>query len=249
MNYVTKAPSVGEIAARSLAAVRILEEHGIDYCCGGQRSVADVCSEKGIDSDVLLKQVQAAERNPTDAGRNWRAATLAELIDHILSTHHEYLRRELPLIENRLIAVLNAHSEAHGQLLRQLSVLFAGLKTELQVHMQKEESVLFPFVRAAEMSASAGRGLPHSPFGTVRNPIRMMEHEHDSAGDALAAMRRLTNNYELPEGACNTWRALYGGLAELESDLHLHIHLENNILFPRAIALELGTIPADAASH
>src|SRR5262249_55493110 len=153
-------------------------------------------------------------------------------------THHAYLRRELPLLDRGLAAVLTAHGLRYGKMLGPLAETFTTLRQELDVHMMKEERVLFPFIERAERSLAAGTPVETRPFGTFRNPIQMMEHEHDSVGRALSEARRLTSQYTLPTDACSTFRMLYAGLVELERDLHLHIHLENNILFPRALALE-----------
>jgi regulator of cell morphogenesis and NO signaling len=238
MTTITRTPTVGELASRSLAAVRILEEHGIDYCCQGRRSLDEACREKGIDPGALISEVSAAEASPDRSARDWTQAPLAELVEHILTAHHFYLRGELPLLERRLAAVLDAHQERHGEMLRALAAVFAALKAELESHMGKEEVILFPFVVRAERMVNSGLWSSPPPFGSVRNPILVMEHEHDSAGRALEKMRALTGGYAPPPEACNTWRALYDGLAALERDLHVHIHLENNILFPRALAME-----------
>jgi regulator of cell morphogenesis and NO signaling len=220
---------VGQIAAESLAAVRVFEDHGIDYCCGGAKPLQEACAERGLDASALLAEVDQAKQSAT-ADRDWSTAPAGELIQHILSTHHEYLRRELPRLAQRMDAVVKAHGDAHPRIVHPLAHTLAGLSAELEQHMRKEEMILFPFME---------RGGP-APFGSVANPIRVMEHEHDSAGQALAEMRRVTDGFTLPEGACNTFRALYAGLEELERDLHMHIHLENNILFPKALAAERG---------
>jgi regulator of cell morphogenesis and NO signaling len=230
--------TIGGLAARSLAAVGVLERHGIDYCCGGNRPVDDVCREKGIEAEALIAEVAAAETSRITEDRDWSKASLMDLIGHILSTHHVYLRRELPLLSQRLDAVNKAHAERHGEMLSRLSRIFSELREELESHMQKEEVVLFPFVERAEKEIVAGAQPVRPPFGAFQNPINVMEHEHQSAGNALAAMRQLTGQYELPADACNTFRALFDGLRDLERDLHIHIHLENNILFPRAVEME-----------
>jgi regulator of cell morphogenesis and NO signaling len=173
--------------------------------------------------------------------RDWNTAPLADLIGHIVSVHHEYLRRELPAVQARLDKVYRVYNDRYGPTLTGLPQVFAGLRAELEMHMRKEEMVLFPAIAAGEAAADAGLPLPRSPFGTVANPIRMMEAEHDSAGQALTRIREITSDYALPEHACVTYRALMSGLEELERDLHLHIHLENNILFPRAGKLEASS--------
>jgi regulator of cell morphogenesis and NO signaling len=234
----TTSLTVAQIAAGSLAAVRVFEKFGIDYCCGGKRPLADVCRDKGYNLQDVQSQLDAALAGTADQEKDWTEASLASLITHIVSTHHEYLRRELPAISVRLEKVYRVYNQRYGPTFIGLPEVFSDLRAELELHIQKEERMLFPAIAAYEAAASAGRPLPTSPFGSVANPIHMMEAEHESAGGALARIREITNNFEVPEYACVTYRALMSGLDELERDLHLHIHLENNILFPRAERLE-----------
>jgi regulator of cell morphogenesis and NO signaling len=229
--------TVADIAAGSLGAVRVFERLGIDYCCGGKRPLAEVCVERGLDPDAVQRELNAG--NPAAGGdRDWNTASLLDLVSHIVNTHHAYLKRELAPLSARLEKVYRVYNERYGPILTGLPEEFEGLRAELELHTAKEERILFPAIVAAEAAAQAWRPAPANPFGALRNPIRMMEAEHDAAGRALGAMRGITNNFEIPEYACNTYRALMVGLQELEQDLHLHIHLENNILFPRAIELE-----------
>ncbi|HEY1205503.1 MAG: iron-sulfur cluster repair di-iron protein [Bryobacteraceae bacterium] len=229
--------TVRDIAAANPAAVRVFEKYGIDYCCGGHRPLAEVCTERGIAADTVLAEVEAGSRGQAP-DRDWMTARLTELIGHIVSRHHRYLNTELPALEVRLAKVVEVHGAKHPEVLGPLHSVFASLKDELEAHLQKEEMVLFPAIEELEAASTAGRRPHLPPFGTVRNPIRMMEHEHDGAGQALRTMRDLTGGYQPPADACTTYPALYTGLEELEKDLHTHIHLENNILFPRAVALE-----------
>lgn len=233
---MTQRELVGEIAAHSLAAVRVFEDHGIDYCCGGQRPLEQACREKGLDPAVILAELDAARAEPS-AGRDWTGAKLRDLIEHILRTHHDYLKRELPRLSERMATVRRVYAERYPDLVNPLASLLAALRDELEMHLRKEEMILFPFVQRAEAAADAGQPPTPPPFGSFANPIAVMEDEHESAGRALAGMRELTNGYLAPADACNTFRALYAGLEELERDLHMHIHLENNVLFPRAMAM------------
>ncbi len=234
----TNLRTVGEIAAQSLTAVRVLESCGIDYCCGGNRSLEEACGQLRINPTDVRAKLEAADENPSVENRNWQQESLTQLAQHIVSTHHEYLKQEFPLLSGRLDAVRKAHAEKHGATLEKLAVVYQAMRDELVMHMRKEEMILFPFVELMDRAATNGSTAPVPPFGSVGNPIGMMEHEHEDAGKALAEIRRLTNNFVPPPDACITYRALYAGLQALEQDLHLHIHLENNILFPRAIALE-----------
>jgi regulator of cell morphogenesis and NO signaling len=238
-NKVQTTPlTVAEIAAGSLAAVRVFEKFGIDYCCGGKRPLADVCRDKGYNLDDVQSQLNVALAGTAQVDRDWNEASLTSLIAHIVATHHEYLLRELPSISVRLEKVYRVYNQRYGPTFIGLPEVFADLRAELELHMLKEERMLFPAIAAYEAVAIAGQPLPSSPFGSVASPIHMMEAEHESAGAALARIREITRNFEVPEYACVTYRALMGGLEELERDLHLHIHLENNILFPRAERLE-----------
>jgi regulator of cell morphogenesis and NO signaling len=230
--------TVAELAANSLAAVRVFEKFGIDYCCGGKRPLAEVCKEKGYDAQAIQRELDAAAGGAPAAERDWNTAPLKELAQHIVNTHHEYLRRELPAIQMRLDKVFRVYNQRYGPTLLGLPEVFAGLREELETHTRKEEMILFPAIGACEAAVQSGQPLPSLPFGTVANPIHVMEADHESAGQALAEIRKITRGFELPEYACVTYRALMSGLDELERDLHMHIHLENNILFPRAQELE-----------
>ncbi len=230
--------TVSEIAANSLGAVRVFEKFGIDYCCGGKRPLDEVCRSKGQDPEVVRRELAAALSGAAPGERDWSNAPLRELVEHIVATHHAYLRRELPAIEARLHKVYRVYNERYGPTLTGLPEVYAELRSELELHLQKEEMILFPSVVAYEEAVRSGQPLPRSPFGSVVHPIHMMEMEHESAGRALARIREITNDYKLPEYACVTYGALMSSLDELERDLHMHIHLENNILFPRAEQLE-----------
>lgn len=235
---LTETTTVAEMAASSLAAVRIFEKFGIDYCCGGRRPLAEVCLEKGYDAQAIQRELDAAVEGAPAAEADWSTSSLTELIRHVVGVHHEYLRRELPAIQTRLDKVYRVYNERYGPTLLGLPEVFAGLRAELEMHTRKEETILFPAIVACEAAAQSGQALPAAPFGPLANPIRMMEAEHESAGAALAEIRKITCDFQLPEYACVTYRALMSGLDELERDLHMHIHLENNILFPRAQKLE-----------
>ncbi len=230
--------TVAEIAARSLAAVRLFEQMGIDYCCGGHRPLDEACREKGVDPDHVRRELEAVLAGEQGQTRDWTSAPLHELVEHITQTHHEYLKKELPLLADRLAKVHRIYNERYGPTLVGLPEVYDGLRSELEMHMMKEERVLFPAIVAAEQMIDSHGVLPPLPFGSFANPVAMMMHEHDSAGQALAQIRVITGDFALPEYACNTYQALMKGLEELEKDLHLHIHLENNILFPRAIQME-----------
>ncbi len=232
---VSPATAVGDMVVCCPSAARVFEELDIDYCCHGKVSLADACAGRNLDPQAIISRIRAeqsrADSSPEE--QDWSTTSLTSLCDHIEQMHHEFLQRELPRLSALTQKIAAVHGEKHPELHKLASVV-VGLQEELQTHMFKEERVLFPAIRQLERSAN----LPQFPFGTVANPIRMMEHEHDSAGQALEQIRKLTNGFQAPDDACGIWRAALTGLQELEADLHRHIHKENNILFPRAAELE-----------
>lgn len=232
MNAMNPGVTVGQIVVDRPEAARVFESLGIDYCCGGRIPLSDACRNKGIALEKVADLLAADATRPAPAEIDWRAEPMTRLADHIEATHHEYLRRELPRLAGLIAKVVRAHGEKRPAFIA-LQQVFEAFSNELFEHMLKEERILFPMIRALEMDPESRRHPSHCGF--IGNPIRVMEHEHDSAGVALAHMRRLCENYLPPPDACNTWRALYAGLAELESDMHQHVHKENNILFPRAL--------------
>ena len=234
---MTTTKTLADVAAISLDAVRSLERHGLDYCCGGKQPFDEACLVKGLNPESVMQEIKRAQRAGAPE-RNWQTAPLGELAKHIVATHHEYLKLELPALGNRLDKVLAVHGARDPETLSRMAEVFVALRAEMEMHMHKEETILFPFIEKYGFAESQGSPMPPVPFGSIANPIAMMEREHVSAGGALVEIRAMTHDYQLPPYACSTVRALYEGLDALEADLHVHIHLENNILFPRAIALE-----------
>ncbi|MBI4906562.1 MAG: iron-sulfur cluster repair di-iron protein [Acidobacteria bacterium] len=234
---MTTTTTLAEVAALSLTAVRTLERHGLDYCCGGKQPFDEACLAKGLKPEAVLQEIEQAPGTGAPE-RNWQTAPLGELTKYIVATHHEYLKLELPVLGKRLEKVHAVHGARDPEALSRMVEVFGALRDEMDLHMHKEEAILFPFIERYGLAEAQGRPIPPVPFGSIAHPIAMMEREHVSAGDALSQLRVLTHDYQLPPYACDTVRALYKGLEALEADLHVHIHLENNILFPRAIALE-----------
>lgn len=220
---LTADTGVGALVTEYPLAARALDRHGIDFCCGGGRPLGEVCSEKGLEVAAVLAEIQrdvAAEPAPQV---RWDQEPLPALIEHILSYYHEPLKEELPRIEAMVRKVHRVHGEKDPERFQAILDTFLALADDLGQHMMKEEQILFPMILNDQGSMAGG-------------PITVMESEHENAGEMLRRLRRLTNDYELPDEACNTWRALWFGLAELERSLHEHIHLENNILHRRALA-------------
>jgi regulator of cell morphogenesis and NO signaling len=234
---ITPDTRVAEVAAQNPATIRIFQRFAIDFCCGGKRPLSEVCAEKHITFGELRTALDSAGE-PERSELPTADAKLTEMVRFIVDKYHADLRIELPRLAQMAAKVLDAHGARHPDVLPALEATLHGLREELEAHMMKEERVLFPYIERLETLATAGQRLPASPFGSIQAPSGMMEHEHESAGHALARLRELTGGYTPPADACNTFRGLYHGLAELEKALHEHIHLENNILFPQAARLE-----------
>ena len=222
--------NVADLVIANPATARVFERYGIDYCCRGQRPLADACAEAGVSEEAVRADVESLRSSPADQPA---PGDVGGLIGHIVSNHHTYLRRELPRLIELAAKVIAAHGEAHPQV-HTVGATVAELTADLLPHLAKEEKVLFPL--AIELLGA----IEPTSFrcGSVTNPISVMLTEHDRAGDLLAALRRQTDGYRPPADACPTWRALYAGLAELEADTHSHIHLENNLLFPKIADIE-----------
>jgi regulator of cell morphogenesis and NO signaling len=232
--------TVREFATEIPNATRIFEKLGIDYCCGGGKPLAAACLQAKIPvEDVLRSLEDAGAPSVTTAEKtvDFQGARLTDLIEHILAAHHGYVKQEVPRLQQLLAKVVAVHCASHPELAA-VQRTFAALSSELLSHMMKEEMVLFPYIEELEEAASQRRRAPQAPFGSISNPVRMMELEHESAGKALEEIRMLSGTYTPPESACFSYKTLYSALREFEADLHQHVHLENNILFPRAIELE-----------
>lgn len=234
---ITPDTRIAEVAAQNPATIRIFQRFAIDFCCGGKRPLSEVCAERHMTFGELRAALESAGE-PGGPEMPAPDASLTELVRFIVDKYHADLRGELPRLGQMVAKVIDAHGAKHPDVLPELGATFRELRAELEAHMVKEERVLFPYVERLETLDAEGRGLPDSPFGSIQAPIGMMEHEHETVAQALVRLRELTAGYAPPADACNTFRGLYHGLAELEKALHEHIHLENNVLFPRAARLE-----------
>jgi len=230
--------TIGEIVKENYQTAEIFKKYNIDFCCGGKATIDEVCSVNNISMDELTSALNKAESNSgSDTGKNFKDWEPDFLANYIINVHHKYVNENLPLLSEFTNKIANVHGERHPELL-QIAELFKEISSELQQHMMKEENILFSYIISLYSAFKNKSQISPSPFGTVRNPIRMMEMEHENAGSLLKQIRELSGNYKLPEDACNTYTVTYKKLDEFENDLHQHIHLENNILFPRAIELE-----------
>jgi regulator of cell morphogenesis and NO signaling len=228
-----KTSTLGDIVAHDFRAGAILDRYGLDYCCGGARSLAEGCVERGISLDLVVSDLEALD----NASREHLEDEPAVLVDYIVSRHHAYVRTSVPVIQEHLAKIVAVHGARHAEL-RLVHTEFSKVAKELLAHMVKEEQVLFPYIRALADAVRSDGPPPPDMFGTVQNPIRMMEIEHQEAGDGLASIRELTSGYQPPDDACGTYRLALEELEAFERDLHTHVHLENNVLFPKAVELE-----------
>ena len=236
MTTLNAQTTVGELVKKRPARARIFEHFQIDYCCGGKLALAEACAKRGLDPDSVLNQLQQADAEAEERDTTFvdaDAMGLSELADHIEQTHHAYLRGELPRLDQMTDKVLRVHGPKDPRL-ADVRRAFVALHTELISHMEKEERILFPMIRQLETATS----IPAFHCGSITDPIRQMEIEHEHAGDALKIMNEATDGYQPPEWACNTYRAMLDGLETLEKDMHQHVHKENNVLFPKAVKLE-----------
>ncbi|HEY0590189.1 MAG TPA: iron-sulfur cluster repair di-iron protein [Thermoanaerobaculia bacterium] len=229
--------TVGEIATEIPGAIRIFETWGIDYCCGGLTPVTDACMRAGKTVEDLATALASAAVPPEDLARDWSTETLAGIARFIIDAYHDYTREELETLLALAHKVRGVHGHRHEELAK-VYALVEALGVDMTPHMLKEEQVLFPYVDQLEVAEKTGGPAPTPFFGTVKNPIRMMMLEHDGVGDLLRQLREITGGYEPPADGCFSYRELFRRLAEFELKTHEHIHLENNVYFPSAVALE-----------
>lgn len=230
MTAISTTTTLGDVVTEAPGAARVFERHGLDYCCGGNQSVGEACQSAGIEADAVLQELAALEPAPVP---DWAGMAPAELVDHLEATHHVYLHEELGLLSELAAKVASVHGERHPELL-EVRRTYDELHAELAPHLMKEEQVLFPMIR----ELAAADAAPSFHCGSLQNPISVMLSEHDRAGELLEQLRSLTSDYALPDDACASYTSLYQRLAALEADTHMHVHKENNILFPAVIELE-----------
>jgi regulator of cell morphogenesis and NO signaling len=234
---ISSGMTVREVALQVPEATRLFEKLKIDYCCGGNRALGDACASAGVETADVLRMLDEVAQPTTGGTLNFQQLPLPELISHILDTHHVYTKEEMTRLESLFKKVISVHGENHPEL-KEAGKLFDQLCAELTPHMFKEERVLFPYIMTLARAAANNGDVPFAPFGTVNNPVRMMMLEHDTAGEILRELRKVTSDYTPPADGCISYQTLYQVLEAFEKDLHQHIHLENNILFPRSIELE-----------
>ena len=236
---INSSMTVREVAVELPQSTRLFEKLKLDYCCGGNRPLSEACASIGVEVGEVMGMLEAVSQAgaQSDSAPDFQRFPLAELIVHILDTHHVFTKQEMTRLEFLTKKVISAHGENHPEL-HKVGALFDTLCADLKPHMFKEEQILFPYIVALASANAEHSAAPFAPFGTVNNPIRKMMMEHDTAGEILRDLRAITSDYTTPEDGCISYRTLYEALEAFERDLHQHIHLENNILFPRTIELE-----------
>lgn len=231
--------SVREIVADYFRAAAVFERFGIDFCCGGLRTLAEACRDRKVSPvEVLNEMIEACERQNETVPRFTRWSVDA-LVAYIVRHHHAYVRRVLPSMVVHTRKVAASHGGGHPEL-EEIAAIFEEVAEEMTAHMMKEEEILFPYIEQLELARRLREPVPAAALGSVEKPIAMIEHEHEHAGLAMARIRELSRGYALPQGACTTYVACFRELEEFEQDLHVHVHLENNVLFPKAHALAAG---------
>ena len=235
----TPETTIREIVAADYRTAAVFQRHGLDFCCNGCRTIEQGCRDAGAEEDTLLRELDAVLNAPAGAGPRYATWDPPALVSYIVANHHGFVRQAIPALLTHTRKIAEVHGERHPEL-PHIARLFERVAAEMAGHMEKEERILFPFIVDLAAAAQRGDPIPRPPFGTVENPIRMMESEHRFVGDAMAEIRALTDGYRLPDKACTTYKVCFQELEAFEADLHAHVHLENNILFPKAVALEAG---------
>jgi regulator of cell morphogenesis and NO signaling len=233
-----KEKAVGEIVKDNFKAADVFSKHGIDFCCGGKIGLEQACNESGSDVSTVVSELNELENQVGAGNFDFDSWELSFLIDFIVNTHHNYIRKAIPEILPLAQKVAEVHGDIHPEVIK-INELFTALAEELMSHMEKEEQILFPIIKKLTDPSTTQEEIDNFHCGSVDGPISVMEAEHDNAGDILKEISKLSSGYTLPEGGCNTYRVLYGKLNEFENDLHRQIHLENNILFPKSLQLEV----------
>ncbi|MCF8244181.1 MAG: iron-sulfur cluster repair di-iron protein [Saprospiraceae bacterium] len=236
--------TIGEIVAQDYRTASVFQSHGIDFCCKGGRTIGEVCESKNLAAPELVQELQSATASSEAPAEDYRTWPLDLLADYVEKKHHRYVAAKMPELMQYLNKLCKVHGERHPELF-EIRDEFSHVNEELTAHMQKEEMILFPFIRRLATEKQPTR----PPFGTVENPINMMMHEHTVEGERLAKISELSSKYTSPADGCTTYRVAFAMLKEFEEDLHLHIHLENNIMFPRAIELEKQLVQFEVSAN
>jgi len=229
--------TIGDLVSKDFRKAEVFKKFGLDFCCGGKKTLTKACKEKGLDMVQIEKELKAVDETPAASSHDYNSWDLGFLAEYILNTHHKYVTEAIPVILEYTQKVARVHGDRHPEAI-EIANEFQIVAAELTSHMAKEEMMLFPYIKKLAAAQKNGTTVEPSEFGTIQNPIKMMEIEHEEVGNVMENINKLSNSYTPPQDACTTYRLSYAKLKEFEDDLHQHIHLENNILFPKAIALE-----------
>ncbi|MCM0080330.1 iron-sulfur cluster repair di-iron protein [Geomonas sp. Red32] len=233
---ITETVTVGEIVAKDFRTAGVFEKYGIDFCCGGNIAVAKLCHEKGIDARELGQELEKASAEPIERSHNYNAWELPFLADYIVNTHHAYLKESMATIEAYAAKIAQVHGERHPEVVK-IAEIFSKIAADMTLHLREEEEILFPAIKKLSDKRKAGAAPDSGDLESLRGTLTTVTHEHDEIGEAVHAIRDLSGNYRVPGDVCNTFMVTYQKLKEFEDDLHKHVHLENNILFPKAAKL------------
>lgn len=229
--------TIGEMVVRDYRKAQVFKRLGIDFCCGGKKTVEEVCKTKGLDVDRVKSELDSVSAEVEQTGNDYDNWKLDFLVDYIVNTHHEYVKANVPFITELANKVSSVHGQQHHEVLK-VAEIFNRLGKDLSLHLVKEETIVFPFIKELILDEKSGTKSQSPAFDSIQTPTQMMEVEHEQAGEDLAEIRAITDDYTLPLDACTSYRVLFEKLKQFENDLFNHVHLENNILFPKAIALE-----------
>jgi regulator of cell morphogenesis and NO signaling len=227
--------TLSQLVTENYQAAGVFEKYGLDFCCKGKRPLTEACREKSLSIDNVVKDLSAVFSVP-DTEREFNEMSLTELAEYIVRVHHSYVKQNMPQTLMYVLKVATKHGNRYPYM-QKVYELFAALTEEMQEHMVKEEKILFPRIKLLELNAA-----PQNPVAYITGPVEVMEHEHDHAGTIMQKIRLMTGNYKAPEDACTTFKLALASLQAFEADLHHHVHLENNILFPKAISLQEGKL-------
>lgn len=237
LNLGESPSTIGELVAKDFRKAEVFRKFGLDFCCGGNKSLKEACDEKGIDANVVDTALAEVENQQKSIQQDFDSWELDFLVDYIINIHHKYVAESLPMLNEFSAKVASVHADVHPEVV-EIAELFNAVAEELTMHMNKEENILFPYIKKMAVTKRENIAMKPAPFGSIEGPIRQMESEHVSAGGNLEKIHELSNGFTPPDDACSSYRVLFAKLEEFEKDLHQHIHLENNILFPKTIKLE-----------
>jgi regulator of cell morphogenesis and NO signaling len=229
--------TMADIVTKNFKTAGIFEKYDLDFCCGGNKTIAQACRENGTDPDLVFSEIEKIESEKVEIPERIDDWDLDFIVDYIVNNHHKFVRYMIPIVSSHADKVASAHEKNHPETLT-VAKVFSTIYKDLKQHMMKEEEILFPYIKYLVKVRNGEVKFEKPYFGRIGNPINMMELEHQSAGESMHSIRKLTNNYATPSDACNTYKVCLNELREFEEDLHKHVHLENNILFPKAVLLE-----------